>query len=63
MPQHISHSRQANNSNNVNLSGYEAATRVLNLDMIVAKRLERMGWTNANIFAGNVIFFSKTTLR
>lgn len=63
MPQHISHSQQTNNSNNVNLSGYEAATRVLNLDMIAAKRLGRMGWTNTNAFAGNVIFFSKTTLR
>lgn len=43
MPQHISHSQQTNNSNNVNLNGYEAA-RVLNLNMIVAKILERMGW-------------------
>lgn len=63
MPRHISHSQQTNNSNNVKLSGYEAVTRALNLDMTVAKILERMGWTNRNLFIGNVIFFSKTTLR
>lgn len=40
MPRHISHSQQTNNSNNVKLSGYEAVTRVLNLDMTVAKILE-----------------------
>lgn len=47
----------------INMSGYEAATRALNLDTTVAKILEGMGWANINIFTGNVIFFSKTTLR